>query len=142
MVEVLEEEEMEKELQEIESKGGSQKAYETVKLLKKKKPKKNLNIFDTRGNVCNTDQQKVDILTKHFNQVFHRDDQETPDFYPPCKNNPPFSLEEIKNATNKLKNGKCSGIDNVSAEMLKNSPDVIYNVVAESSIKVLKLAIT
>ena len=45
---------MEKELEEIENNGHNQKAYEAVKMLKKKKPRKKLKVFDESGNMCNT----------------------------------------------------------------------------------------
>ena len=54
---------MEKELQEIEKIGHNQKAYEAVKMLKKKKLRKKLKVFDGSGNMCNTEHQQVKILT-------------------------------------------------------------------------------
>ena len=38
---------------------------------------------------------------------------------------------EVENAIKKLKNNKSPGSDNLSAEMLKNSPSVIHEYIAE-----------
>ena len=119
-------------------------------MLKKKKQKKDLKVFDLQGNICNSDKQKVDILTDHFNNIFHKDDQELPENYPPSTNNPPFHQEEIKKAVHKLKNGKSPGIDYITAEMLKNSPGEIHDLIAdilntsvetEDSLSILKIGI-
>ena len=120
---------MEKELEEIENNGHNQKAYEAVKMLKKKKPRKKLKVFDESGNMCNTVHQQVKILTGHFRNVF--ENEEGKQEKPPCKNQPPFSLEEIKSAVKKLKNGKSPGIDEINAEMLKHAPDSILKIIAE-----------
>ena len=128
-ISVLEEEVMEKELEEIENNGHNQKAYEAVKMLKKKKPRKKLKVFDESGNMCNTVHQQVKILTGHFRNVF--ENEEGKQEKPPCKNQPPFSLEEIKSAVKKLKNGKSPGIDEINAEMLKHAPDSILKIIAE-----------
>ena len=108
---------MEKELEEIENNGHNQKAYEAVKMLKKKKPRKKLKVFDESGNMCNTVHQQVKILTGHFRNVFENEEEKQEKT--PCKNQPPFSLEEIKSAVQKLKNGKSPGIDEINAEMQK-----------------------
>ena len=120
---------MEKELEEIENNGHNLKAYEAVKMLKKKKPRKKLKVFDESGNMCNTVHQQVKILTGHFRNVF--ENEEGKQEKPPCKNQPPFSLEEIKSAVKKLKNGKSPGIDEINAEMLKHAPDSILKIIAE-----------
>ena len=38
----------------------------------------------------------------------------------------PFTPKEIENATNKLKNGKSPGCDELRAEQLKHGPKVVY----------------
>jgi len=49
----------------------------------------------------------------------------------PMKMNIPFTKEEVKNATRKLKNNKSAGSDNITAEQLKNAPDIMYEKIAE-----------
>ena len=130
-ISVLEEEKMEMELQEIENNGQNQKAYEAVKMLKKRKPKKKLKVFDENGNMCNTEHQQVKILTGHFKNIFEKENQEEPTSYPPSENRPPFSLNEIKSAVKRLKNGKSPGVDDMNAEMLKHAPDEVHKAIAE-----------
>ena len=83
------------------------------------------------GNMCNTEHQQVKTLTRHFKNIFEKEKQEKPTFYPPCKNQPPFSLDEIKSAVKRLKNGKSPGVDDMNAEMLKNAPDDVHQMIAE-----------
>ena len=117
-IKVLEEEHLEKELQEIENNGQNQKAYEATKTLKRMKPKKKLKVYDDKGNMSNTENQQVKLLTEHFRNIFEKPDQQELKYYPPCENKPPFSEREIKNAVRRLKNGKSPGIDGMAAEML------------------------
>src|SRR5579872_100104 len=43
----------------------------------------------------------------------------------------PFTANEIKTAVKKLKNNKSPGPDNIVSEMLKNSPEIAYNNIAQ-----------
>ena len=43
----------------------------------------------------------------------------------------PFTSKEIKEAVNLLKNNKSTGCDGISAELLKQSPETIYDMIAE-----------
>ena len=43
----------------------------------------------------------------------------------------PFTSKEIKAAVNLLKNNKSTGCDGISAELLKQSPETIYDMIAE-----------
>ena len=124
-IKVLEEEELENELRDIENKGNNLKAYEAVKLLKKRKPGKKLKVCDEE------ERQQVEELTKHFKNIFEKENQEQPPQYPPCQNNLPFTKEEIITATRKLKNGKSPGVDEMIAELLKLAPDKVHQIVAD-----------
>ena len=43
----------------------------------------------------------------------------------------PFKEEEIKRAVKSLKNNRSLGIDDITAEHLKNGPDIVYDKIAE-----------
>ena len=43
----------------------------------------------------------------------------------------PFTKEETQKAVKTLKKGKSAGIDEIQSELLKHSPDIIYQRIAE-----------
>ena len=49
----------------------------------------------------------------------------------------PFSANKVKDAANKLKSNRSPGSDNISIELIKNSPDTIHQNIAETYIMLL-----
>ena len=43
----------------------------------------------------------------------------------------PFSANKFKDAVNKLKSNRSPGSDNISTELIQNSPDTIHQNIAE-----------
>lgn len=127
---LLEENLLEEELQGIEQKGTTQKAYDAVKTLRKRKPKKKLKVFDTEGNLTNTEKEQVKIVTDIFKETFEIPDMEEPKQYPPCPNPHKFTKEEVQKLSQRLKNGS-PGIDNVKAEEIKYAPEEVHESIAE-----------
>ena len=54
-----------------------------------------------------------------------------PKKYEPCAMITPFTTLEIKNAANRLKNGKSCGIDDLNAEYIKYAPEIIHETTAD-----------
>jgi len=127
----IEEVKMEEDLMKIERKEGNQKAHEAVKTIKRLKPSKALKIFDKQERMVSSEKRKVDLVTEHFKIIFEKQKQEPIKHYPPCTNNPPFDENEIEKATKKLKNGKSTGEDEISAELLKHAPKEIHKLMAQ-----------
>ena len=127
----IEEEKMEDDLMKIERKEGNQKAHEAVKTIKRLKPSKALKIFDKQERIVSSEKRKVDLVTEHFKIIFEKQEQEPIKHYPPCTNNPPFDENEIEKATKKLKNGKSTGEDEISAELLKHAPKELRELIAQ-----------
>ena len=73
---LLEENLLEEELQGIEQKGTTQKAYDAVKTLRKRKPEKKPEVFDTEGNLTNTEKEQAKIVTDIFKETFEIPDME------------------------------------------------------------------
>ena len=46
--------------------------------------------------------------------------------------NKPFAKEEIEEAAKSMKNNKSSGIDNIKAELIKNAPSNVHQLIADS----------
>ena len=66
---------IEKELEEIESKHTDvSKCFEALLLLKGKKPKKKLMVYNGNGDMVNTKKQ-TDEITNFFRKIFEKDDQ-------------------------------------------------------------------
>ena len=55
---------------------------------------------------------------------------ETP-LYHPVEIENPFTKEEISKVVWKLKNNKSPGIDNVDAELIRNGPDELHEMIAD-----------
>ena len=88
-------------------------------------------MYDEEGRMCNSEKQQLEELTKHFKNIFEKENQEQPPQYPPCQNNPPFTKEEIITATRRLKNEKSPGVDEMIAELLKLAPDKVHQIIAD-----------
>ena len=127
----VEEEYFDKELNDIERYGGNQKAYEAVKTMKRKYPRKKLKVFNEKGNMVNTEGQQVKIITSLFKETFEKPNQGEIKYYPPCTNTPKFTSKEIQKAASKLKNGRSPGIDKVYPEMIKYAPEKVHKIIAE-----------
>ena len=82
----LEEKLYEDELREIENNGTTQKAYDAVKALKRRKPKTKLKVFNKEGNLTNCEKEQVKIITDIFKETFEIPNQDKLKHYPPCRN--------------------------------------------------------
>ena len=58
-------------------------------------------------------------------EIFQVDTAEEISNVPPCEMRNKFTIDEVKKAVKKLKTGKAAGIDELKAEQLKHSPDLI-----------------
>ena len=75
--------------------------------------------------------EQVNIITDHFRNTFY-DETTTPmKHVPPKEMVRPYTQEEIKNDIRSLRNNKSAGTDNICAELLKYSPEVIHSRIAE-----------
>ncbi len=76
-------------------------------------------------------QQQVEIITNHFREVFRKVSKSEVEDVKPVQMRIPFTSEEISKAVRKLKNNKSSGIDEISAELIKHSPEIIHQKIAD-----------
>ena len=54
----------------------------------------------------------------------------------------PFTEIEIRKPVSRLKNNKSTGIDDISAEIIKYSPKIVYQQIADILMKWQKLVIS
>ena len=118
------------QVEEIESnKNDSNRMYQAVRQLQQTKPKKRLMVDGEKGLTTNVTEQ-VEIITNHFKSVFHIDtEKEIPEIHPQ-EMETPFTAGEVEKAVNSLKNNKSPGCDNIKAELIKHSPPVIHQGIA------------
>ena len=109
----------------------SRDMYEAVRILQRLKPKANLIIKNEEGKIPSSTKGTIKIITKHFNNELNNENAKTIPSTKPTKMKQLFTEKEIRKAVNKMKNGKSAGCDNVYPEMLKNSPEIITEKIAE-----------
>ena len=88
-------------------------------------------VENSEGNILHNSKQKVEEITKYFEGIFKQEDtKEIPKLIPQELKNP-ITCPEVKEAVKKLKNNKSPGCDNIPAELIKNSPEIVHNQIAE-----------
>ena len=63
--------------------------------------------------------------------MFNDDNARAIERIPPAKMKIPFKEEEIKRAVKSLRNNRSPGIDDITAEHLKNGPDIVCDKIAK-----------
>ena len=127
----LEDEKLNKDLEELERlKEDSTKYYHVMRKLQSKKKKKPLVIYDENKNIVANEKTIIELVTRHFTQLFTRTEKQENQTYKPAKLQSPFTKEEIIKSANKLKNNKSPGIDNLNAEMINHAPEEIPELIA------------
>ena len=123
--------EIEHQIEEIEkSRNDSTRMYKAIRSIRITDPQKQL-LIDGKDGKTTDETEQVKIITDHFRNTFY-DETTTPmKHVPPKEMVRPFTQEEIKNAIKSLRNNKSAGTDNICAELLKYSPEVIHSRIAE-----------
>ena len=128
----LEEKELSEKLTDLENfKNDSNKYFAVMRQLQRTEKKKNLLIKDKNENIAGTTEEQIEIITQYFKEMLSPILEEEAKTYPPSKMRTPFKKEEIQQVVKTLKNGKSPGIDKITAEYIKYSPDTIHEVIAD-----------
>jgi exonuclease III len=121
---------IEDQVDEIErNKNDSTRMYQAVRHLQQSKPKKKLVVDGEHGLVTKAKEQ-VEIITKHFREVFHIDTEKEMPEIKPTEMKKPFTEEEVSKAVKSLKNNKSAGCDQLKAELVKHGPPTIHQGIA------------
>lgn len=132
IIKKLEEREIDSRLRKIESmKDDSNKTHQAVRELKNMKPVKPLKILNEENQIVGGIEEQIRIIQDHFQMMLAPDNINAVESYPPMKMKEPFTGTEIKKAANSMANGKSAGIDQLSPEFIKYSPDCIHEEIAE-----------
>ena len=135
-------------MEDIETyKDDSRRMFHAVRLLNKKEDNTIL-VENSEGDLIHSTEEEIKEITKYFENIFKQEKvTPIPDIKPQKLKEEITSLE-VKQAVDKIKNNKSPGCDEINAELLKNSPKVVFdkiaqilNDVAESGIKSTELSL-
>ena len=107
----------------------SRKMFETIKTIKKLTPKQPLLLQGKSGLVANEEEQ-TNIIAEYFKTQYFKNAEKLPTITP-VNMKVPFTKIEVRNAIKKLKNNKSPGNDGIIVELLKYSPEKIFEIIAE-----------
>ena len=94
-------------------------------------PKERKKILVHTGNgVTASEKKQIQIVTNHFKGVFQRRREDEIKDIEPTEMKRPFTELEIRKSVSRLKN-KNTRIDDISAEMIKCSPKIVYQQIAD-----------
>ena len=83
-------------------------------------------LVHTENGVRASEKKQIEIVTNHFKEIFQRREGAEIKDIEPRKMKRPFTEVEIRRSVSRLKNNKSTGIDDISAEMIKYSPKIAY----------------
>ncbi len=129
LIKVEKEKELESKIENIECcKDDSRRMFAAVRELNKKSDKSIL-VESEKGFIHNPE-QKVKAITNYFENIFAQKDISEVPIIKPEKLKEPITTQEIKSAIKKLKNNKSPGCDDVQAELIKHSPEIVQQHIA------------
>lgn len=121
--------------------GNTKNAYNTLKLLTKKRQAKSTAIEDENGNLLTNQKEVNERWTQYCSNLYNVQLNTDPTILPnpgPRHNETPTILkDEVAKAINKLKPGKTPGIDNIPAELLKHGGEHIIEALTTLCNKIL-----
>ena len=85
----------------------------------------------TENGVTASEKKQVEIVTNHFKEVSQRRGEDEIKDLEPTEMKRPFTEVEIRKSVSRLKNNKSTGIDDISTKMIKYSPKIVYQQIAD-----------
>ena len=123
-------EKLENNIEHIKScQNDARRMYEAIRTLNKRS-QNTVIVHNPDGEFVTSPEQKVNIITDFFENLFCVENITPFDDIPPVKLSTPFTSEEIRKAANKLRNGKSTGSDNLPAELVKAGPSELHEEIA------------
>ena len=120
---------IEREIREIEeARDDSNRMYKAVKNIRRMKGKEPV-VIQHEGGITTDEGKQTEIIFEFFKNMFNDNNAREIGRISPAKIS--FKKEEIKRAVKSLKNNRNPGIDDITAEHLKNGPDIVYDKIAE-----------
>ena len=126
----IREENIDKQVEEIERFKDNAKMYEVIKNIRRK-PLDNPYIHDTKGRRVMNPKEIHSILYGHFKDKFFKPEEEVIEPFD-CqarKLNIPITEAEVKISVKKLNNRRASRKDEIYAELIKYGPDLLIKMI-------------
>ena len=121
--------------------------FQAVRVLSKQDDS-NIIVHNQKGDIIHSIDEELVEITNYFENIFKQEDTVPLPDIKPQKLKIEIDSEEVKLAINKLKNNKSPGCDQINAELVKNSPEIVYehiaqilNEIAETGDKPLELSL-
>ena len=110
------------------NKNDTMKMYEAVKEIKQLALKEKL-IIKTKEGLISNEKKQSEIIAKYFKNIFYTNATSMQNVLPTPMSTL-FTLSEIRKAVWTLKNNKSPGMDQINVELIKYSPEVVYEKIA------------
>ena len=121
--------------------------FQAVRVLSKQDDS-NIIVHNQKGDIIHSIDDELVEITNYFENIFKQEDTAPLPEIQPQKLEIEIDREEVKSAVNKLKNNKSPGCDQINAELIKNSPEIVFehiaqilNEIAETGNKPLELSL-
>ena len=109
-------------------KDDSNRMFQVIRQLQPKARKKIL-VYTDNG-VTASEKKHIEFVTNNFKEVFQRREEEIKDIEP-TEMKKSFTEVKIRKSVCRLKSNKSTGIDDISAEMIKYIPKIAYQQIAD-----------
>ena len=114
------------------SKNESSRVFRLIKEIRRQKPKISLLIKIETGGFIINEKEQTEIIAAYFKKQFTKNTQVLNKTHSqPTAMNQPFTTEKIKNTIRSLRNNRSAGDDQIKAEMLKSSHDILLELLAD-----------
>ena len=114
------------------SKNESSRVFRLIKEIRRQKPKISLLIKIETGGFIINEKEQTEIIAAYFKKQFTKNTQVLNKTHSqPTAINQPFTAEKIKNTIRSLRNNRSAGDDQIKAEMLKSSHDILLELLAD-----------
>ena len=120
------EENLDKQIEEIEKFKDNAKMFEVIKNLRRKSLD-NPYIHDAKGRKVTNAKEIHNILYEHFKAKFYQPEEEDIQSFdgPARELNVPITYSEVKISIQKLNNRRAAGKDEINAELIKYGPEIL-----------------
>ena len=121
--------------------------FQAVRVLSRQE-ENNIIVHNKKGEIVHSLEEELTEITNYFENIFKQEDTTPIPEIKPQKLKIEIDSEEVKTAIDKLRNNKSPGFDQINAELIKNSPNIVFehiaqilNEIAETGNKPLELSL-
>ena len=104
--------------------------FQAVRVLNKKEDS-NIVVQNSKGEIIHSVDEELKEITNYFENIFKQEDTTPIPNLKPQKLEKEITSEEVRLAVEKLKNNKSPGCDQINAELVKNSPEIVFEQIAQ-----------